>query len=369
MRCEKLLPPFEKGGAKTSISLRHKSRVCCKNIVCQSFLRAWGLFYKKASRLFISEYFPRFSNINRVKAARRGIMDENLERIIKFLPLGIRDDVFSFCARLDDGGKNVTEVRLRAEMPVSLTIDGKNVTCFDGKTLVCLPAELSDTLGRLCEDSVHTYSETIKEGYVFLSGGYRIGVCGSARKEGEHVAGIYSVSSLCIRIPHCIYGACGGLLNEIRRGDAVLPTLLYSPPGVGKTTLLRDAAATISSGRDALRVCIIDTRGEIYIKEMFEKSICDVLLGYPRWKGMEIGARTLSAQVIVCDEIGTDEECAAILSVQNCGVPLLATAHAASFEGLMKRPNIKKLTDAGVFGKIIGISRKGGDFSLSVRTV
>lgn len=294
-------------------------------------------------------------------------MDEKLEKIIKFLPESVRGEIYSYCLRLGRGDVAVSEIRLRADMPISLTVGGRNVILIGGKHLVCSGAELSDTLGRLCEDSVHTFSETIREGYVFLSGGYRIGVCGSARKEGERIAGIYSVTSLCIRIPHCISGVAGELISVLRGGSGISSALIYSPPGVGKTTLLRDAAAMLAKGEDAMRVCIIDTRGEIYIKEMFDGAICDVLFGYPRSKGMEIGARTLSAQVIICDEIGTEEECHAILSVQNCGVPLVASAHGESYEGLMKRPNIKRLSDAGIFEKFIGISRSNGGFALSVR--
>lgn len=289
--------------------------------------------------------------------------DEKLEKILKYLPPRAENAFAEYCRKEKN---EISEVRLRAEAPASLTADGKNVFCFGGEYIICQPREISETLAKLCEDSVHTYAETINDGYAMLSGGYRIGVCGIARSEGERVRGIYSVSSLCIRIPHAVRGVCDRLLREITSGGRIMSSLIYSPPGVGKTTLLRDAASTLSSGSDALRVCIIDTRGEIYMKEMFAFSIADVLSGYPRAKGMEIAARTMSSQLVVCDEIGTDEEATAILSVQNSGVPLLASAHASDMSGLMRRPNIKKLLDAGIFERCIGIAREDGKFRLSV---
>ena len=277
--------------------------------------------------------------------------------------------IASFCGKRPDGGKSVTEIRLRAEAPLSLTIDRKNVLLPNRRASVFCERELRETLGRLCEDSVHTYGETIKEGYATLMGGYRIGVCGSAGSDGDKIKGIYRISSLCIRIPHAITGVCGELINEIKTEKGIISALIYSPPCEGKTTLLRDAARRLSSGEEAIRVCIIDTRGEIYMPELFSDCIADIMYGYPRAKGMEIAARTMSAQLIVCDEIGTAEEANAIISVSNTGVPLLASAHGSSLSDIMRRPPLKRLADAGVFEKYIGIVRSGDGYALTVDRV
>lgn len=296
-------------------------------------------------------------------------MDGKLENILKYIPTEKALAVRALCRSMNDDGAGVSEIRLRAGAPMSVTADGKNIYIFGGRTVSCSADELAETLGRLCEDSVHTYAETIREGYVFLSGGYRVGVCGTARSEGEKVVGVYSVSSLCIRIPHAVTGVCGGLMDIIRTDGKISPALIFSPPGVGKTTLLRDVAYCVSRGTDAIRACIIDTRGEIYQGELFSDCLCDVLTGYPRAKGMEIAARTLSAQMIVCDEMGTEDEARAILSVQNCGVPLIASAHAESMDGLMRRPNIRTLIDAGIFSYCVGIERRGTGYVLDVHRV
>ena len=294
-------------------------------------------------------------------------MNSELAKILKYLPEGKRAILTDYCEKLPQGGAQISEIRLRADAPVSLTCADKNVFTFFGHTLSCSEREISDTLGKLCEDSVHTYGETIKEGYVYLSGGYRIGVCGQARGDGNKVAGVFKVNSLCIRIPHAISGVCEGLIGELSDGKSVSSALIYSPPGVGKTTLLRDVARYFSTGERAVRVCVIDTRGELFLREMFCGALIDVMSGYPKAKGMEIAARTLSPQVMICDEIGTYEEAEAILSSQNCGVPLIASAHAGTFEELMRRPNIKKLADACIFEKYVGISRSGNKFVFDIK--
>lgn len=296
-------------------------------------------------------------------------MNTELERILKYLPDRIRFPMSDYCSMMPRGGVEISEIRLRADAPASLTVLDKNMSFFHGKKLYATEDEISDTLRKLCEDSVHTYAETIKEGYVYLSGGYRIGICGHARSEKNHVEGLHSVSSLCIRIPHLIKGVCDALLPDILSDGKVRSTLIFSPPGVGKTTLLRDIAYKLSTGDDGERICIIDSRGEIYIKEMFSDAIVDVMTGYPKAKGMEIAARTLSPQVMICDEIGTDEEAEAILSVQNCGVPLIASAHAGTFEELLRRPNIKKLVSAYIFRLAVGIQRRGAGFDFDIKEI
>ena len=104
---------------------------------------------------------------------------------------------------------------------------------------------------------------------------------------------------------------------------------------------MRDAAHKLSHGEEALRVCVIDTRGEIYLRELFSDGIADVMHGYPRAKGMEIAARTMSAQLIVCDEIGSDAE--EVRQCMGCGVKLAVTVHAAGIDELRSRPGIAEL--------------------------
>jgi len=122
--------------------------------------------------------------------------------------------------------------------------------------------------------------------------------------------------------------------------------------------VLRDLAVSLSTGWNAMRVCVVDNRREIYMEEAFRMSIADFLVGYPKADGIEISTRTMNPEVIICDEIG-DGEAEKILAAQNSGVPLIASAHGASFDEIMRRRGIKRLYDSGVFRYYIGIERAG----------
>ncbi len=283
--------------------------------------------------------------------------DEMLFRILKYFPHRVSSAVLAFGETVAGSVAWISEIRLRANAPMSVTYGERNVFLFEGKTIVCDETEVAETLQRLCEDSVHTYSETIKEGFLSLENGYRVGICGTVGLEHGAIKSVYRVCSLCVRIPHDAHDVAKPLLSYVG-GKNIQSALLYAQPNVGKTTLIRDLARLISSGRDAKRASLIDTRNEIYVASWFDGALVDVLRGYPRAKGIEIATRTLSPEVIFCDEIGSGEESSAILSAQNSGVPLIATAHAKDLEMLLKRPNIKILYENHIFRYYIGLSRE-----------
>lgn len=221
--------------------------------------------------------------------------------------------------------------------------------------------QMDEIFLRLCGGSLYAHIESIAQGYISLDGGIRVGVCGHAARERGRIMGVSRISSLVIRLPHPAPLHVGGeLVRLLYEVDLTGGVLVYSKPGVGKTTVLRGAAAQLASGDQPLRVAVIDTRGELAYSLDAPRLTVDILTGYPKHEGIEIAVRTLGAQVMICDEIGDSEEAAAIISAHNCGVPLLASAHAGSIGELMKKPGIAALHKSRAFAKYVGLSRRQG---------
>ena len=292
---------------------------------------------------------------------QRSLSDELPQALISALPYRLLEEIG---ARWN--GERIEEIRLRRDRRASLTLPSGNFmldTVLDG-------AALDATLTGMCSGSLYAYSDTINQGYISLPSGIRVGVCGKASCEGGRLIGVREVTSLAIRIPHrarMVGEPIRRLLHDFNYGRGVL---IYSPPGVGKTTLLRGVISLIASGEGGytpLRTAVVDTRGELGFASGGSGLCLDVLSGYPRALGIEIATRTLSAQAIVCDEIGDYAEAMALVSSHNCGVPLIASTHAGSVEELLRRTGIMLLHEARVFGAYVGISRAAGmDFHYDV---
>ena len=258
-------------------------------------------------------------------------------------------------------GSRIEEIRLRRSRRCSLVVSGQNVML----STVLSPAEVQAVLEGICQGSLYAFSDTINQGYIVLRDGVRVGVCGRAGVEGERVIGVYDISSLSIRIPHKSRPVGDEVCRVLEGFDRVNGVLVYAPPGVGKTTLLRGVAARLASGEwgdskhQPLRTVVIDTRGELGFDSDRENLCLDVLSGYPRRQGIEIATRCLNAEVIVCDEIGDYDEAMSLVASHNCGVPLVASAHAASVRQLLSRTGLRLLHEARIFGAYAGISRDG----------
>ncbi len=267
------------------------------------------------------------------------------------LPERIRGEIEAVASGLP----RVEEIRLHRGRRVTLTSAGRNIPT----PAVMTGSEIDRTVMRLCEGSVYAFRDTIAEGYISLRGGIRVGVCGRAAMSGGKICGIYDMDSLIIRIPHPAPKAGRELVDLLCEMHYASGILIYSSPGVGKTTLLRALTAELSSGQDARRVSLVDTRGELSYSLNSSALCLDILTGYPKHIGISISARTLGTQLIICDEIGNRAEADAICEAHNCGVPLIATAHAGSLYELLAKPGIASLHKSGCFGAYVGLSRKG----------
>ena len=258
-------------------------------------------------------------------------------------------------AILSCGAYRAEEIRLHAGRVCTVTCGGRNY--YTDETLT--EDEISEILLRMCNGSLYAYRDRIGEGYIPLAGGIRIGVVGRAATENEKIIGVGNVSGLIVRLPHAHRVSTEPILRQLRAMKGLGGILVYSPPGVGKTTFLRAAALAASSPAWGWRTVVVDTREELSAALDGRDLLLDVLLGYPHDAGIEIAVRNLGAELIVCDEIGTAADARSILSAANRGVPLLASAHARTLSELFRRPAMERLHRARVFGAYAGLSRDG----------
>ncbi len=283
---------------------------------------------------------------------------EALSRLFPLLPPPVTAAIRDMAACREGLLEALSEIRLRADRAVSLTAGGRNYPL----PVTLTEKELSALLVTLCRGSVYAFREELSEGYLDLGGGVRVGVGGRALVEGGRIAGVVDVTSLVMRIPTAMHGVGEEAYRLFcREGGGML---LYSPPGVGKTTMLRDLCRLLSTGEGARRVAIVDTRGELSVG-YGRDALVDILVGYPRAVGIEIAVRTLSPEVVAVDEIGSRREAEAILGVASSGVPLVATAHAATLREAVRRPGIASLVRAGIFRTAVGLFRREGGVGMS----
>ena len=246
--------------------------------------------------------------------------------------------------------------------------DAQELRMYPEKAMILRSGRLGTVYGRvigekeflqvvyeICENSLHANFDTIKEGYIAYKG-LRVGIFGRAvTAHGKGIISVRDFSGLCFRIPGVHRGCAEEAVKEFlchRQG-----ILFYAPPGQGKTTVLREIVRTLASLEHGIRVSAVDTRGELAYS-LEDCGTLDLLSGYPKAKGMEIALRCFAPQVIVCDEIGATEA-QALLYCASCGVPILASAHAATLPQLLASPPIARLHAAGIFGCYAAIRRRG----------
>jgi stage III sporulation protein AA len=263
------------------------------------------------------------------------------------------------------------EVRLRVEKPITLTWAGMNWFLDQNGQLNNTPQrgytvnkeDIEQSVIRLCSYSLHSHQDEMRNGYISLLGGHRAGICGTAVTVDGRITSVRDVTSINLRIARDVRDAASPIVRRVFQGG-VCSLLIVGVPSSGKTTVLRDLARQLSCGKAGsfLKVAVVDERcelGAVYdgIPQNDLGPCCDILSGYPKAEGILTAVRTLSPQVILCDEIGGEAEVSGMLDGVNCGVKMIATAHAATTAELMGRRQIRRLLEYGVFDKIV---RLGG---------
>ena len=254
------------------------------------------------------------------------------------------------------------EFRLRLGYPASVVMpEGERSMGGDPVT----KRELGFVLEAATGASVHSASSRLAEGFITAKGGFRVGLCGAVGLSGGEPGGFTSISSAAIRISREHKGACVPIIDSVYSGGEVRSTLIISPPGGGKTTLLRDLVRYISDSAGGPRVGLCDERSEIAAFFDGEPTMdvgrrTDVLDGCPKARAVSMLLRSMNPGVIAIDEITAEEDAEAMTRAAHCGVKLIATAHAASRTELAERPIYRALLASGVFEELIIIRKLGG---------
>lgn len=285
--------------------------------------------------------------------------DRELHSCVKILPREMRGAVQAYC---DANPKRWEEIRLRAGRGVGMVCDGQETELFlSQQPMLVTPQDLRTVLELATGASYQSAAEQLRQGFYTMRGGHRIGVCGSAAVQNGEIHAIREFSSLTIRIAR----PWQGILGELEQGllvEGIFPsTLILSPPGMGKTTLLRELIHSLSD-HFGMRVSLADERGEVAALwrgvPQFPVGIrTDVLEGCPKAEGMLMLLRSMNPQVLCADEITAPKDIEAIAMAANCGVSVLATAHGASLEELQRRTLYRTLLAQQVFQRVIFIQR------------
>ncbi len=275
-------------------------------------------------------------------------MESKYQDVYTVLPLKLRSEIIRLARAYSCGVSGISEIRLMRGVGSSVILDKKRHRLFARVRA----EEIEKTFISLCRGAVYAHRDTVTEGYITVSSGVRVGVCGQANYSGGVLVGVSDISALIFRFPTAksafaseLYGA----FSECRRG-----MLIYSRAGVGKTTALRTLVPIISRKQPHENIAVIDERCEFDVAEC-ERSGVTLLRGYKRSVGMEIALRTLGAGVIAIDEIGSAECEGVWTSSLLSGIRFIATAHAQDRDELCRRDGIAPLIKRGIFDVFFGI--------------
>jgi len=273
------------------------------------------------------------------------------------------------------------EIRLRVDAPLLVKYD--NVEYFmDNEgvltqkvadAFVISKAEIKETMEYISNYSLYAFEEEVRQGFITIMGGHRIGIAGKVILEEGKIKSMKYISFINIRLSHQVKGCADAVLPYIFRDDSVYHTLIISPPGCGKTTLLRDVIRQLSNGTDlsgkgryhkGVQIGVVDERSEIaacYMgKPQNELGIrTDVLDCCPKAAGMMLLIRSMSPAVIAVDEIGLGEDIEAIHYAIGCGCKMIATVHGGSIDEVKDKPLLGDLVKKRVFERYIILSNRG----------
>ena len=292
------------------------------------------------------------------------LMEMKEDTVLKFLPRDIRHIIQNLKLEFD----YLQEIRLREKKPLILLYHDVEIipgTKKDRPYLVTRE-DIQEMLEYISHYSLYAHEQDMKKGFITISGGHRAGLAGEVIVENGQVKNLRNVSSINLRLSHEIIGCADTVIPYITKQRNIYHTLIVSPPGCGKTTLLRDVIRQVSDGsehRKGVSVGVVDERSEIggCYKGVPQNNLgirTDILDGCSKVDGMMMLIRSMNPMVVAVDEIGLKEDVHAVEYAMHCGCKILATAHAGSMQELRKRPLLERMIECEQFERYIVLSNQ-----------
>ena len=258
--------------------------------------------------------------------------------------------------------EDLQEIRLRTGQPLRVRCAGReSVLPAERQCHIVTKEELRETMEYISRYSLYAFENELRQGFLTVEGGHRVGVAGKVIMDRDRVKNIQYISSVNIRVSHEVIGCADSLLPYITKNRQVCHTLIISPPCCGKTTLIRDLIRQISDGNRYVKGCsvgVVDERSELGgcylgIAQNQLGSRTDVLDCCPKAEGMIMLIRSMAPQVIAVDEIGTSEDIHAIEYAMQCGCKLIASVHGLDMDEAKKKPVLGELIRRRMFERYV----------------
>lgn len=297
------------------------------------------------------------------------------ERILACLSQRIQQALVKCSVRNQQG---LEEIRIRVERPIELRIHNRSVfltpsghcSPFAEEGMIATVEDGHKMMNLISRHSVYAIEEELRRGYITVSGGHRVGIAGRAVVDGGKVKFLKDIKSFNVRVAREMKGIANPIIAKLFADQKFKNTLIVSPPQCGKTTLLRDLIRLLSYGVKAHtihghKVGVVDERSELAscINGIPQHDLgprVDVLDACPKAEGMMMMIRSMSPEVLACDEIGSTQDTQSVLEALHAGVAILTTAHGSSIHDVKQRPSLRPLFEQPVFDRFLILSKRDG---------